>query len=57
MKILHILRTQPDDLVQFLVRRTFEGETKIETPLYTGRVDYEKLVKDIFESDRVMCWW
>ncbi len=57
MKLLHILRTKPNDLVQFLVKRTFEGETRLEVPLYAGPVDYDRLVKEIFESDRVICWW
>jgi hypothetical protein len=56
MKILHILRSEPVDLV-----RTFIGglknETNKEVALSKGQVDYDQLVKDIFESDKVICWW
>ncbi len=33
------------------------GETATEVPLYKGGVDYARLVQDIFQSDRVICWW
>jgi hypothetical protein len=57
MKMLDILRSKPTDLVQMLVRRTYEGEQKKEVPLYAGPVNYDEVVRDIFESDRVICWW
>ncbi len=57
MKILHILRTEPNDLVRLFIKGMSQGETNQEAPLYKGAVDYAKLVKDIFESDKVICWW
>jgi len=57
MKILHILRSEPDDKVRLLVREFSKGESASEVPLYKGPVDYPQLVKDIFQSDRVICWW
>jgi hypothetical protein len=57
MKLLHILRSRPDDLVQLLVRRMSEGQPRTEVPLYEGRVDYDRLVQQIFEADKVVCWW
>lgn len=57
MKILHILRSEPDDLVKRLVKGLSQGEAATEVPLHKGQVDYPKLVKTIFESDRVICWW
>ncbi len=57
MKILHIFRSQPDDLVRSFVRGMSQGENGKETPLYQGTLDYNQLVKDIFESDKVICWW
>ncbi|HYQ80412.1 MAG TPA: hypothetical protein VEP68_02865 [Anaeromyxobacteraceae bacterium] len=57
MKILHILRSEPDDLVRRLIKALSEGESSNEIPLYRGAVDYPKLVASIFGSDRVICWW
>jgi hypothetical protein len=56
MKILHILRSDPGPLVRLLIAGMKQGENR-EVPLYTGKVDYDRLVKDIFESDKVICWW
>lgn len=57
MKILHILRSEPDDLVRLFIRGMSQAESPTEVPLYRGRVDYTQLVKDIFQSDKVICWW
>lgn len=57
MKILHILRSEPTELVRVLTGRMSQNETGREVPLYKGGVDYAKLVQDIFESDLVICWW
>ena len=56
MKILHILRSQPVELVRVLMARMSRGEVR-EVALYAGSIDYDKLVADIFASDRVICWW
>lgn len=57
MKLLHILRSPPDELVRRLVDGLSKGETSKEVPLRAERVDYDQLVRDIFEADRVICWW
>jgi hypothetical protein len=57
MKLLHILRSEPNDLVRLLVARMSQGASGREVPLYKGPVDYDRLVADIFESDMVICWW
>ena len=57
MKILHILRSAPDDIVCKLIEDASQGTEGIEVPLYREGIDYDQLVKDIFESDRVICWW
>ena len=57
MKILHILRSEPDDLVRRLVKGVSQGESSQEVPLYKGQVDYARLVASIYEADRVICWW
>jgi len=57
MKLLHILRSEPDDLVRRLVKGISQGESASEVPLYRGAVDYAALVERIFQSDMVICWW
>ena len=57
MKILHILRSEPDDVVRSLVKGMSGGESGGEVPLYRGPVDYGKLGEDIFRSDMGSCWW
>lgn len=57
MKLLHILRSEPDDLVRRFIQGMSRDRPSQEVRLYQGPVDYDRLVKDIFESDRVICWW
>jgi len=58
MKILHILRSEPEELVRRLITEmSIQGNQGEEVPLYEGSVDYDRLVKHIFQSDMVICWW
>jgi hypothetical protein len=57
MKLLHILRSEPNEMTRFIIDQMSRGEAKSETPLYSGPVNYDKLVEEIFRSDRVICWW
>ena len=57
MKVLHILKSEPDDTVEKLSER-ISKENKISVAvLYRGEVDWENLVNDIFSHDKVICWW
>ena len=53
MKTLHILRSEPVDLV----RRMLEELPGSVVALYRGPVDYARLVDEIFGSEMVICWW
>jgi hypothetical protein len=57
MKILHIMRTQPDDMVTLFIKKTSQGQDASSFPLYQEPVDYDRLVQEIFDSDRVFSWW
>jgi hypothetical protein len=57
MKILHILRSEPDDVSRPLIEGLSRGGGAKEVHLYDGQVDYARLVEDIFASDQVICWW
>jgi hypothetical protein len=57
VKILHILRSEPDDTVAaFTVAMSMEDETRV-VMLYEGQVDWLSVVEAIFENDKVVCWW
>jgi hypothetical protein len=57
MKLLNIVRTKPDAQVRILVQEVSKGKDAREVPLYEGQVDYDRLVKDIYEAEKVICWW
>jgi hypothetical protein len=57
MKVLHILRSEPDPLTRKLIDGMARAGQGHEVALYAGRVDYGRLVQDIFESDKVISWW
>lgn len=57
MDQLHILRSRPDELVRRLVDGMSKGKQVREVPLFEGRPDYDQLVKEIFEAEKVICWW
>jgi hypothetical protein len=57
MKLLQIMRSEPDEVAQTLIREISKDKKSQDVSLYEGVVDYEKLVEDIFASDQVICWW
>ena len=59
MKILHILRTQPDVTVEKLMQGATNGDRSRVTALYEFRdeQDWSKLVDEIFDNDKVISWW
>lgn len=57
MKILHILRSEPDAMVRLFIEGSSKDNQVIEFPLYQQPMDYNRLVKEIFDNDRVYCWW
>ena len=56
MSVLHIYRSEPDEITKKLAEALSDEDT-VEFKLYEGNVDYEELVKKIFECDKVICWW
>ncbi|MDP2646240.1 MAG: hypothetical protein Q8P24_14965 [Desulfobacterales bacterium] len=57
MKTLHIMRSQPDEMVRMFVEGLGPGGQSSEFPLYGNNVNYDRLVEEIFESERVISWW
>jgi hypothetical protein len=57
MKMLHILRSEPDDTVQKLCSLVSKsGESSVKA-LYEKEVDWDALVDEIFSHDKIICWW
>jgi len=57
MKNLHLLRSEPDEMVRAFIDEGYRGEENREVPLYEGEPDYDDLIRELFASDRVISWW
>jgi hypothetical protein len=57
MKILHILKTEPDEETRTLMELISKGEKSTTFSLYESGPDYAKLLDLIFENDRTISWW
>ncbi|MFC1821164.1 hypothetical protein ACFL9T_00520 [Thermodesulfobacteriota bacterium] len=57
MKILHTLKSEPDETTKAFIEATSDGEESTVFPLYEEDPDYEKLIDLIFENDKVISWW
>jgi hypothetical protein len=53
MKFLHILRSEPAAIAKLLI----PGMPGTTIALHHGAVDYDRLVAEIFQADKVICWW
>ncbi len=57
MKLLHVLKSEPDEVTKTLMKASSEGNNVKQFELFAKDVDYDKLVELIFENDKVICWW
>ena len=57
MRLLHILKSDPDENTKTFMEILSEGEETTEFSLYEEAADYDKLIHMIFEHDRVITWW
>ncbi|KJS33834.1 MAG: hypothetical protein VR64_00035 [Desulfatitalea sp. BRH_c12] len=60
--ILHVLRSEPDDVTAQLIEAISAHEAATVICLYpdriTGRtIDWDRLVHDMLSHDRVIFWW
>lgn len=59
-KMLHILKSEPDDLQRTLMYTLSLGYSCLQFPLFEMddmAPDYEELIDLIFEFDEVISWW
>ena len=57
VRILHILKDNPDATVEKLINYLSETDEATVLPLSQGNIDWHRLVDDIFAHDKVICWW
>ena len=57
MRVLHVLKNDPDETVEKLIDALSEDSESTVMPLFNRDVDWLRLVDDIFTHDRVICWW
>lgn len=57
MKVLHILRSEPDETVEKFTDAMSMENTASVVALYDESVDWPALIDEIFENDKVICWW
>ena len=57
MKVLYLLRSEPDATVGKLTDVMSAENTTTVVSLYEAPVDWSSLVDQIFENDQVICWW
>ncbi len=56
MRVLQILKSEPDEEIRSFME-AFTGDDVTTVPLYEDGVDWEALVDDIFNHDKIVCWW
>ena len=57
MKILYLLRTRPDETVEKFMQTITNGDQSQARMLYEEKIDWSKLVDEIFDHDKVISWW
>ncbi len=57
MKILHVLKSEPDEILKKLMEPISEDNEVEHFEMYKGNVDYDKMIELVFNHDKVICWW
>lgn len=60
--ILHLLRSEPDEMVKAVIEALGHDKGATVVSLYPDAiadtpVDWHRLIDDIFSHDCVICWW
>lgn len=56
MKVLHILRKEPDAAIEKIIELHKTGNEVKVVELYKGGANYKELIDLIFKYDRVISW-
>ncbi|MEW6675901.1 MAG: hypothetical protein AB1348_07885 [Nitrospirota bacterium] len=56
MKVLHILKTEPDETAQKIIEEHKKGNEVTVIELYKKNIQYEDIIVLIEKSDRIIAW-
>ncbi|MGO9621079.1 MAG: hypothetical protein ACLPT6_06710 [Desulfobaccales bacterium] len=57
MKILHVFRHPPDEVVRELAAIISREREATEFALYQDALDYDLLLELVLSNDQVISWW
>ena len=57
MKVLHVFKSEPDEIVKKLMTPLSANNDVQQFEMYGEGVDYDRLVELVFENEKVICWW
>ncbi len=57
MKLLHVLKSEPDEITKKLMDGLSEGHEVRQFEMHKSDVDYDQLVELVFDHEKVICWW
>lgn len=57
MKVLHVFKSEPDEIVKKLMGPLSENNDIQQFEMYGEDVDYDRLIELVFENEKVICWW
>ena len=57
MKVLHLVKSEPDEKTVQMIEALAAGQEGTWVDLWQSVVDYDHLLAQIFENDRVISWW
>ncbi|SMC62779.1 hypothetical protein SAMN02746065_1065 [Desulfocicer vacuolatum DSM 3385] len=56
MKVLHILKSPPDEKMRKLFEKISKDTVVSVVELYDENLDWQALVNDMLEHDQIVCW-
>jgi hypothetical protein len=57
MKVLHLVKSEPDEKTVQMIEALAAGQEPTWADLWQSVVDYDHLLAQIFENERVISWW
>lgn len=56
MMVLHLLRSAPDEMTSNLIQE-ISGPKAEQVHLYSPDMDWDRLIGEIFDYEKVVSWW
>ena len=56
MRLLHVLRSEPDENLNALIRHVSGDEHTESFKLFGEEVDYSDFIEAVFKADKVFTW-